>query len=116
MPPVGGIGPAGAQWIFDKCESVEKLFVISGIIDTASWPKKIRDFVTDDTKIAAYHRNMRLVWLQHPDLPPIANRRLNHGALNRDAFIDLCGELAFHSTLAHVDQFLKPFTAMETTA
>ena len=116
VPPVGGIGPAGAQWIFDKCESVEKLFVISGIIDTASWPKKIRDFTSDPAKIAAYHRNMRLVWLQHPDLPPMANRRLNHGALNRDAFIDLAGECAFHSLLRDVDAWLKPFTAMETTA
>jgi 5'-3' exonuclease len=118
VPPVGGIGPAGAQWIFEQFGSVNDLLERSfhGMTVIPSWPKKIRDFVSDPIKRDAYHRNMRLVWLQHPDLPPMANRRLNHGALNRDAFIDLAGECAFHSLLRDVDGWLKPFTAMETTA
>lgn len=109
IPGVGGIGPVAARWIMDNSGSVAGLFNDHMLASSRDWPKKIMDFCASEEKRHAYARNLRLVWLDHPDIPAAIAPKLVRGALDRDAFIDLAAELSFLGVLSDVDGWLVPF-------
>jgi len=63
----------------------------------------------DEGRQEIYKRNMRLIWLDHPAVPKAVKPSLLKGRLDKDAFADICGELAFHSLLKDLDTWLRPF-------
>ena len=61
-------------------------------------------------------RNMKLMQLLKPEPLQLSQVEFKKGALNEEAFTDLCGELAFMSILKNVPNFLKPFEPLEIAA
>lgn len=115
IPGIGGCGPMAAKQIFDEFGSVDG-FLNEAQLDGARFknlPKKLRDFADSEEKISAYRRNLRLVWLNHPGLPAAIQPRHVKPAYNRDAFEQLCGELAFHSILRDLDAWARPFLQLD---
>jgi hypothetical protein len=56
-----------------------------------------------------FRRNLQLIDLTTPDRPEPSAPKLHKGALDRDAFTDLCGEFGFRSILKDFDTWLAPF-------
>jgi DNA polymerase-1 len=112
VPGVGGIGPTGAKWILDSYGSVESFLtkVRSDPDEFSRLPKKYRVFAEGAEGEERFNRNLRLVWLNHPAIPEAKDKVWSTPHVQRDKFIDLCGELAFHSILREPDKWLRPFT------
>lgn len=104
---VGGIGDKRAKELVREWGSVEGLW--AGYQEGATiGPKYLRDFVEQEEKRAAFHRNMELMHLDGKH-PSIRDRQIIKGKWNRGAFERLCNELAFMSIAKNMDSWIKPF-------
>lgn len=110
IPGVGGVGPVGARWIFDNAGSVDAILNGSITSESLKWPKKITDFVDSEEKVAAYKRNLLLVWLRHPDAPAAQKPRMDRGVIDIAGLTNLGEELNFQSILRDAEGWLAPFT------
>jgi DNA polymerase I len=113
--PVGGLGDKAAEFIFERFGSVQGMLNEAALSREAfnSLPKKYQSFVDDPQKIDSYHRNLRLVWLNHPNLPAAQKPLAIKSTFNRERFCDLCGELAFTQILRDADAWAAPFLALD---
>jgi 5'-3' exonuclease len=112
IPGVGGIGEKTATALLNAYGSVTG-FTNAMMADPAA--RKVADkralkLLDDADRQAAYERNLRLIWLDHPDIPVPAKPNVIKGRLDKGAFAEIAGELAFHSILKELDTWLAPFT------
>lgn len=116
IPGVGGIGDKGAIELLMKHGSVTSFIngVIDGSIDEKSLPKKFRDLVANEDKIATFRVNMDLMDLNSPKIPRPVDLRLQKGELNVSAFHDFCEKWHFKSILKDIDGWCEPFKGVST--
>lgn len=113
IPGVGGIGPKGAIELLSKYGSVAAFHngYIDGSINDA--PKKLADFAESDEKQFNYRRNINLMDLNDPNIPPPVNLSVETGAVNKGLFRQFCERLSFKSLLTSFDSFMEPFEQNE---
>lgn len=111
IPGVGGIGEKTAYGLLNIYGSVTG-FTNAMMSDPES--RKIADkralkLLDDEERMIAFQRNMRLIWLDHPEAPP--SERPNHvkGRFDADAFARMAEECAFTSILRDFDRWIAPF-------
>jgi 5'-3' exonuclease len=111
IPGVGGIGSKGAVDLIRQFGSISSFFLVAESSPSfiRKLPKKFLDLARSEVKRAAYARNMLLVDLRHIDAAKAQAVRGVPGHLDREGFIDFCAELAFHSIISDVDEWLRPF-------
>jgi 5'-3' exonuclease len=97
---VGGIGKVGAKKLLERFGSVEAMLESEEKVPVA-W-QRLRE------RPAPFYRNMDLMRLdgRHPS---IKERKIIKGRWNREAFENLCNELAFMSISKNLDSWIKPF-------
>ena len=105
---VGGIGEKRAKELIQKYGGVAQFMTRAHEDGTAGLPKYLRDFVEQDEKREAFRRNVKLMHLDGKH-PSIKDKFIVYGKFNREAFTDLCNELAFMSISGNMDSWLKPF-------
>jgi 5'-3' exonuclease len=112
---VGGIGDKGAIDLVRKFGSVQKFFEAVEI-DKVDVPKKLADFCGSSDKKAIFYRNLRLMDLNHPDVPKPVRPKLIQPEFNVEAFTEFCEELLFNSITSDVDTFMEPFYALKSVS
>lgn len=112
---VGGIGPTRAREMIVLYGSVAGLLNES-LMHTPDKPIPgyFRKFLEDEGTQERYRRNLRLVWLNHPDVPATQNLVTSAPPPNIPAFLDLCEKLGFVQIVAKAERFVEPF--IRTTA
>lgn len=70
-------------------------------------------FHADPEAQKRYRWARQLMDLGDPTIPKPTNVRLSHTPLDRAGFEKFCAEHAFHSTLATMDNFLRPFITLD---
>jgi len=108
IPGVGGIGEKGAPVLLAEHGSIRKLWqsVDSGAFKPKS--KALTNLCSAQGRMD-FGRNLRLMQLLKVAPPAKSDVDVSVGKFDKDAFADLCGELAFSSILKHLDVFTKPF-------
>lgn len=115
MPGVGGIGEKTAEVLLNTYGSVRSL-VIQAETDKTFYEAldgRIKKLVDDPERLARYESNLKLAWLDHPEVPAAATPKAVKGVFNKDAFLDLAAELSFFSITRAIDQWMQPFTDKE---
>ncbi len=111
IPGVGAIGEKTAHAILNTYGSVNG-FTNAMLGDPEARKtadKRALKLLDDHEKQDIFARNMRLIWLDHPDSPAAVKPNLVKGSFEPDKFRHLCEELAFHSILKDFDLWVKPF-------
>jgi len=104
---VGGIGEKRAKELVREYGSVANL-VYNHEASYEHLPKYLRDFISQKEKQDAFERNIKLMHLDGKH-PSIKERKIIKGKWNREAFENLCNELAFMSISKNLDSWIKPF-------
>lgn len=109
IPGVGGIGEKGAVELINTYGSVASFINQVNDGSLKKLPKKFMDLATDGEKQANFTRNMRLMDLNSPDIPPPSDLRVTTAAMDAAKYERFCRELAFHSMLTDLPGWVKPF-------
>ena len=117
---VGGIGKGRSAELIKIWGSVASFLNDSTPADTYQTetgnkiPKAFLDFHSSEERHAIFKRNMRLMNLMDAKaLPHPLDYNISKEEANIPAFRRLCGELAFHSILNDLDNFVEPFVNQE---
>lgn len=109
IPGVGGIGDKGARELVNAYGSVTD-FLNRAIEEPGlNLPKKFADLASSNEKQDAFLRNLRLMDLNHGSIPAPKDLRVDHGALDQDAFGEFCSDLLFRSISRDLAGWLQPF-------
>ena len=118
IPGVGGIGEKAAAAIIGHYGSVEAMFEDLGYADAVpaplkGWKKKVLTFAADGSEGRRnFERNMRLMTLLDTSVfPKPENMTVTRTPFDREAFVDVCAELAFTTIIKDVDSWEKRFAA-----
>jgi 5'-3' exonuclease len=114
IPGVGGIGEKGAKELLNTYGSVVEFrnMVIDKTIKVETLPKKFRELAEAEEKHEIFLRNMRLMDLNHPDIPaPVQLTISSNKQFSLEAFHDLCTELQFNSIVRDLETWCAPFCA-----
>ncbi len=116
---VGGIGEKKAKTLIDIWDSVENFLSDENPAETWSktesgkFPKAMADFHADEEKHSRFRDNLRMMDLTQPaKLPEPVDLTVTKGNFNRARWEAICRELAFHSFLKDMDNFIHPFTPL----
>jgi 5'-3' exonuclease len=112
IPGVGGIGEKGAKELLNTYESVANFrnMVLDKTIKVEDLPKKFRDLAEAEDKHENFLRNLRLMDLNHPDIPQPVRLVISSGTkADIDAFRGLCTELQFDSIARDIESWCAPF-------
>lgn len=111
IPGMGGVGEGTAFKVLNEFGSIDG-FVNEMLADPDRRKQQDRFSLRllDPTKREVFDRNLRLIDLDHPDVPAPIGTSVVKGEFRREDFTDLCGELAFHSILRDLDKWIAPFT------
>jgi 5'-3' exonuclease len=105
---VGGIGEKGAPEFIAEFGSVRNFWqqCASG---TFVPKKKAHTNLATGPGRALYKRNFQLMQLLKVEAPPKSDTKLDLGKFDREAFANICGELAFTSILRNLDEYVAHF-------
>jgi len=111
IPGVGGIGEKTATAMLNEYGSVIN-FTNAMMADPDARKKADRraiKLLDDNDRQLGFERNMKLIWLDHPDAPAAVKPSVVKGSMNKAAFEAICQELSFHSILRNLEVWLAPF-------
>ncbi|AMB48367.1 5'-3' exonuclease H3TH domain-containing protein [Methylobacterium sp. AMS5] len=108
IPGVGGVGEKGAIELVIQFGDVKGFFEAVEI-QKVKVPKKLADFCSEPEKRDRFYRNLRLMDLNHPDIPQPERPRLNKGQFDLEAFEEFCKERVFNSITKDIDRWVEPF-------
>ena len=114
IPGVGGIGPVAAQWIMNNFDGVDDLLsthATNGLVIPV--PTRVEKFITDKDKIAAYHRNLLLVDLNHKDAPATQGLSVLRESYNKARFLDACEAQGIACLMLAKESFFQAFASAE---
>jgi DNA polymerase I len=107
---VGGIGEVGAKKLVAAYGSVKNFLALAdaGKLDNVppAWQKLVDN---EDGRRDRFLRNQTLMDLLGPAKPGVSERVLTEGQFSQDIVREVSEELAFHSILADLDNWLNPF-------
>lgn len=117
IPGIEGLGPGTAKKLLAKWGSVPAFFqaVDSGAYAPASRKSEDAKSLHPEQILASpegrklFVRNMKMMALANAPKPDPQTVQYNPGKLDRQAFENLCQELAFFSLLKDMDNFISPF-------
>lgn len=117
---VGGIGKKKAEEILSIWPTVEAFLADpnphSKWTASKTFPRALEEFRLDSAKQERFARNMRLIDISTPaNIPAPLGLSVVKGLYDRNAFIEVCRELGFHSFLNSLDEFLFPFQPITET-
>lgn len=90
-------------------EAEDRYFIMHG----KQMSSGMRKLHSDKEVQARFEWALQLMDLGHPKIPAPIGLKLTRAPLNRPAFEQLCGKLAFHSLLKDMDRFILPFTHLD---
>lgn len=111
IPGVGGIGEKTAKAILGDFNTV------TGFVNAMMADPKLRAetdkralLLMDADRQDKFKANMRLIWLDHPDVPKPQGLKVIQGQFDADAFREFCEEHAFHSVLRDFPNWTSTFS------
>ena len=111
IPSVGDFGPKTATELFEKFGSVQSA-LNEGRLDKKAFDScssRLQKFIDSDEKIATFNRNMKLVWLSHPDVPKPEKLNIVSEKPDELAFMKFCAIRNFMPIVKNVSEWLAPF-------
>jgi 5'-3' exonuclease len=109
IPGAGGIGPKGAIDLIQEFGSVSDFLNRSIDGSLPKLPKKFEKLATDDETQQRYRRNLKLMDLNHPEIPQAINLTIDAGKYDETAFAQLCNDLMFKSVVSDIPGWCEPF-------
>jgi 5'-3' exonuclease len=107
---VGGVGEKRAKDLLDKYGSALN-FIKTPAEEVITECKALRDFHANKEAHQTFVRNIHLMSLYSSiDRIDFANKEVINGAIDLEAFREICMRFAFSSILAKFDEFVIPFT------
>ena len=107
IPGVGGIGEKGAKDLINAYGSVVDF--LNASITEKKLPKKYQALADDVAKQTIFHNNLKLMDLQHKEIPAPVGLRVVKKPADIEALKALCRELLFQSILTDPEMWLEPF-------
>lgn len=120
IKPKTGIGEKGCLDLLDVFECVHT-FIATPLEEAKArylahhgknMPKKMVDLHQDPEVQARFEWALKLMDLNHPDIPKLEGVRATYAPFDRAKFEAYCGRLAFMSILKDMDRFVAPFTTL----
>jgi len=106
---VGGIGEKSAPEFIAEFGSVRNFW---HMVDSGKFKPRLKKHIglASPEGRALYKRNFQMMQLLQVAPPPKSDIKIDTGKFNKEAFANVCEELAFSSILRNLDEFTKPFT------
>ena len=108
IPGVGGIGEKGALKFLQKYGSVKNFFDLVDAGMEKPGTKPLKNLAAPEGR-STYERNRKVMQLLDVKTPDTTKAVKFDITKNRDAFIELCGELAMTSLMPRVNEIMSKF-------
>lgn len=105
---VGGIGEKGAPEFIAEFGSVRKFWQLCDSGEFKPRLKKHIGLASPEGRVI-YKRNFQLMQLLKVEAPPKSDLKVDAGKFDKEAFANVCEDLAFVSILKNLDEFTQRF-------